>query len=353
VKKIAYLLGAGVTQAEANFARSGIQVLTSQIKDGIQIQLEGGEREIKDNVSNDLTTPGVDIEQLISLYESTGTEIDTRAAEYLRAKFMLVLGNSLRTLDTPQAEFVPVLISALLELHSKSADSLEEELVGVLSLNYDDFAERALANIFPAFSYGFELGGRTPNDGTNSEGTNVFLLKLHGSFNWSNDFPPKIVPKYHDDPNQCLWLPPGVEKSNRRYPFSILWGKAREVLDCDVLRVIGCSLSRNDWQLISLLHSAKRTRNLTIEYIDFEDIGEQKEQEYPYLGIVRILKIDGFRKFLSDETGLRDSGKSIENFAKSENAAQFNCFHYWLMFKKNFVLNRGLNFDSSKYIKQI
>ena len=40
----------------------------------------------------------------------------------------------------------------------------------------------------------------------------------------------------------------------------LIWDKARELLDCDVLRIIGSSLSMNDWELVSLVHTTQKLR---------------------------------------------------------------------------------------------
>ena len=59
--------------------------------------------------------------------------------------------------------------------------------------------------------------------------------------------------------SNTLWIPPGVDKKRENYPFNYLWGQAVEnLLECDVLRVIGCSLSRNDWGMIPILYTIQR-----------------------------------------------------------------------------------------------
>ena len=55
--------------------------------------------------------------------------------------------------------------------------------------------------------------------------------------------------------DNALWIPPGVDKRTEYYPFNLLWGKAKEFLmNCDILRIVGCSLNRNDWALIPILY---------------------------------------------------------------------------------------------------
>ena len=86
------------------------------------------------------------------------------------------------------------------------------------------------------------------------------LIKLHGSFNWKRGFRSIIVDEEQAktvEQEEMLWIPPSIEKERDAYPFNLLWGKAFQLLDCDVLRIIGCKLSQNDWGLISLLYNTQ------------------------------------------------------------------------------------------------
>jgi hypothetical protein len=350
MKRVAYLFGAGVTQAETDFAGAGLRLLTFQITEGIESRLDQVDSQIRDLISNDLFTAGVDIEQLISLFESTGTARDTKAASFLRNSFMAGISRELGKMDADGGRFQPVLMSALFEMHSKYDHDLDEEMAGILTLNYDDFAERALQEVYDGFSFGFKM--------VRSQGYNLakgpILLKLHGSFNWINDFPPSITSIQETESDNCLWIPPGVEKKREKYPFNILWGKAKEVLDCDILRVIGCSLSRNDWQLISLLHSAKRARGssgFSIEDIDYIHVDkEDKCTQYPYLDITPILSIDGFRKYFIEQTG-------DEELINSNHPSRVNCFHEWIKFRgailEKLLTGKGKDLSESQFIMQI
>ena len=355
--KVAYLFGAGIAHAETTLAGYDIGVLTTEITEGIQNQLVAAGEAMNVLVGDDLLTKGVDVEQLISLYESTGTAKDNKAALFLRNSFMKEVSGRLGKVDQGKKRFQPMLMTSMFEMHQRHGTDLQEVISGVLSLNYDDFAERALGAVYDSFNYGFSITAMENVPIGYKLGDGLTLLKLHGSFNWSNDFPPTIVNGQRDDADQCLWIPPGVEKKKEKYPFNVLWGKAKEILDCDVLRVIGCSLSRNDWQLISLLHAAKRVRGFRIEYVDYEDKGKQKADEYPYLGIVRILSLEGFRKHLADETGLQESSKEIEEFASWENRLRFNCLQEWVKFRKVALEaalgERAMELSNSQFIKQI
>jgi hypothetical protein len=342
MKKVAYLFGAGITQAELDFVGSGIKVLAAQLIDGIEKRLNLSSNIIKNLISNDLFIRDVDIEQLISLFESTGTTKDTKAACFLKNSYMIEISTRLAKMDINNSKFQPLLMLALFEMHHHYGPALEEEMTGILTLNYDDFAERALQSVYHAFGCGFKIA----QSHTYNFKDEPILLKLHGSFNWSNDFPPSIHSVHSKNSEQCLWIPPGVDKKKEKYPFNILWGKAKEVLDCDVLRVIGCSLSRNDWQLISLLNSTMRSHHFIIECIDYDNVGQDKSDKYPYLDIISILKIDGFRKYLDGET------ENVELF-DSTHPNRANCFLEWIKFRKSILIQQTINFSTSQYITSV
>ena len=122
-----------------------------------------------------------------------------------------------------------------------------------------------------------------------------WFLKLHGSFAWEDAWP--IRRREAGISSRPLWIPPGIRKGKERYPFNLLWGLARDVIDCDVLRVIGCRLGPSDWDLISLLFGtrhANRDRNLpySIEIIDSPKQAVSLQESYPCLDVKSLFEID-------------------------------------------------------------
>ena len=96
------------------------------------------------------------------------------------------------------------------------------------------------------------------------------ILKLHGSFNWKKDYPVIVTNQDNLKERDVFWIPPGLDKKREQYPFNLLWARAKEILKCDILRIIGCSLNRNDMQLISLVFGMQKinsSRKFKIEII--------------------------------------------------------------------------------------
>ena len=121
----------------------------------------------------------------------------------------------------------------------------------------------------------------------------VTVLKLHGSFGWQKVWPVKPNPNTEIP----LWIPPGIQKAKGNYPFNLLWGRARELLDCDVVRIVGCNLGSNDWDLLSMLfaaqHANRHLRSLEIEIIGRPNTAKRIRKEFPYLRAKSILELDG------------------------------------------------------------
>ena len=101
-----------------------------------------------------------------------------------------------------------------------------------------------------------------------------------------------------------MWIPPGIQKAKQAYPFNVLWGAARELLACDVLRVVGCRLGPNDWDLISLLFSMRHAgigHRPHIEVIDSPGHAIALKEAYPYLQILSILEVEPIGRVIINE----------------------------------------------------
>jgi hypothetical protein len=142
----------------------------------------------------------------------------------------------------------------------------------------------------------------------------------------------------------------------------MIWSKAKELLDCDILRIIGCSLNRNDWELISLLYTTQSLRNdgktYEIELIDCPKSCKNIKNNYTYLRLKNILEIPVTRDYLIQEYFPQHVGKPIVGAVLNEleeNVAvpKYNIFEIWLRSIGEKMLDDGKKLDTKKgYIKK-
>jgi len=155
------------------------------------------------------------------------------------------------------------------------------------------------------------------------------------------------------DEDQPLWVPPGVIKRNELYPFNAIWAKARWSLKCDILRIIGCSLNKNDWSLITLLHTTNRLRfdrrKYEIQYIDYPSSYDRIIRDFPYFDALKpITDLVEFRQYVENEykdefmhAEGEDTSQKINNWLDSSSGS-FNIFPEWLKSKGYYMsLERG------------
>ena len=177
-------------------------------------------------IINSLISGDSDIEQVITFLDESPSEAFRRYANVLREAFVLALERKLVEVETELKETPFHLYTALIDMYNVS--KLPESLAGILTINYDEYIEKAIA----ANDRPIDFGVSVVQD--EIEGEAIKLIKLHGSFGWQDVFP--ILRSKGDAP---LWIPPGIQKAKERYPFNFLWGLARELLSCDVVRIIG------------------------------------------------------------------------------------------------------------------
>jgi SIR2-like protein len=222
----------------------------------------------------------LNIELLISLIEASKIhdwEFKTR-----RLKELVQLDITRILSDTGINRFF--LHEALFELHKIREVERQEKLIGCISLNYDDLLDRAYTRFYgrPRYCFSLEADELTPSV--------IPLLKLHGSFNWTKqDIRGKV--------RSVEIIPLGTSKTHLHVPYDSIWNRAMEVLvQCDRLRVIGCSLSQNDVHLIDLLFKAQLERKepFEIELIVPEKSGREIRQNYGFFPKIRTLtEIEG------------------------------------------------------------
>ena len=318
-KKIVYLFGAGATHAELG----DLDTTVKEKKQGLLIKhvsarvIEKARRRadyLKGVEMVSATTGSLNIELLISLIENSkiyGWERKTGLLkELVRQDIEAILTRS-RTNHF-------FLHKALFELHGRKMIKGKEKLIGLISLNYDDVLDQAYKHYYGAPNYCFSLE-RTP------ESTHIPLLKLHGSFNWRGK---RIRGKIRT----IEIIPLGSNKNYLHAPYNFIWNRAMEVLvECDTLRVVGCSLSQNDAHLIDLLFKAhlERKKAFDIELIASQETGEEIRRNYGFFPKIKALtEIEG--QLVPDPT-------------------PSNAFKTWLKYKATDMI--GDNMRRSQYLK--
>ena len=332
VKKVVYLIGAGATHGSIKSVgyNGGILMddLTTPLAKNIRNLIQANQKyKILTNLVNDIITNETDFEHIITFLGESSSSIHRQFAEELRRIFETVLKSELCRIESDLGDDRFKLYSAMLDMYE--VENCPEQLHGILSINYDEYIEHAALSIYEErVDFGINITEYS------SAGNRLKLLKLHGSFGWQDNWP---ISKGNSDP---LWIPPGIQKSKERYPFNILWGSAREMLNCDVLRIIGCKLSPSDWDLISLLFTTRhdnitRDHPYSVEVIDHPAHADKLQKQFPYLDVHSILEIDGIGKQLISELfgGPPRSFEDLDEAEKGEvfcSAKDENWFRIWL-----------------------
>lgn len=210
---------------------------------------------------------------------------------------------------------------ALLEIHQHNNN---EELLGVISLNYDRVLDDA-----------YKSTRNTPNYCLHSDDhSGVPLLKLHGAF--------ALEYRGHKLPI----ITPGINKNYLELPYNFIWGRALELLiDCDILRVIGCSLSQNDVGLVDLLFKAHLARKdpFELQVIAFDPKGNKIKE---HLGFLPKIK-----------TALEIEGGIIGDQTIADHSTGANPFRIWLKAKIEKLRSEKILTDTeirkSSFIKSV
>ena len=313
--RVVYLFGAGASHACVSRINSPHGILTKHLIEPIQNRL----RELVTNGFSD--NPGLtdlvnsmdektDIEHLITFIDEIPSLQHRKFAAEMRMAFEQVLREKLEIIrDENQGDPIE-LYEVLLDLHE--VGQFPEVLHGIITLNYDEYIETAIQRVHEC---AIDFGIRVDQSSDNPEPPR--LLKLHGSLGWQDTWPISR----EDTGDATLWIPPGIQKAKQAYPFNVLWGSAREMLACDVLRVVGCRLGANDWDLISLLFSmryAGMSKRPQIEIIDAPSHAISLDQSYPYLELKSFLEVEPVGSVIINEF----TAKPIQKFDAFGDAEQ-------------------------------
>lgn len=334
-KKVIYLLGAGAAQAVIKDLYPEKGLLTQDIQEVIEKKYSP--KNIDARIWNEVLTKGNDVEHLISMSESA---YNYSASTILRKYYR----NAIIEISKDIPNIPPVnLYSVLLDLHLNNK-TINEELFCIITLNYEDILERTIRY---HFKYDVDYIIKALN-GKKAVEKSIKVFKLHGSFNWMNTRPITIKKMTSIKSEDTLWIPPGVDKKRENYPFNLLWGETLEyLLNCDILRIVGCSLSRNDWGLIPILYTVQKfneenNKGLDIQIIDYPNIIEGIKRNYKYLNVIGLTNLPEFISFYKKQfKGAEDSEilKEIEN--KYLDFDKTNPFQDWLDSKIDYLVDQN------------
>jgi hypothetical protein len=323
-KKVAYLFGAGATHAElANVlprltSDAGMQrklgLLTSDLSARVMKEARSTPGFLDDleflepphgpgSVEPATGLPGqMNIELLIGLIENCKIH---RWEQKTRILKMLVRADIESKLSRRRKALF-YLHKALFELHTHPA-MRDEQLAAIISLNYDDVLEEAYREFFgkPNYCLALDRDARLLSD--------IPLLKLHGSFNWRTGV------NVRRRRRRVEIIPLGSNKNYVHAPYNFIWTRALEVLiECDTLRVVGCSLSQNDVHLVDLLFKAhlekapEEMKAFEIEIVSGERAGKAIRENYGFFPNIKTQKSDPpnpFRTWLGRKI---DSARGID-----------------------------------------
>ena len=284
-KKIVYLFGAGATHAEladfdATLAEKGQGLLIRNVSARVIEKARRDARYRKDVELVSGTSGSLNIELLISLIENS----KIHGWEYKATRLRNLVQEDIENILTRFRSTRFYLHKGLFEFHKLPLAQKEEELIGLISLNYDDVLDQAyqLLHGEPDYCFSLKRDASSPNP--------IPLMKLHGSFKWRRQ-------RIRGRMRNVEIIPLGSNKTYLHTPYIFIWNRALEILiECDTLRVIGCSLSQDDAHLIDLLFKAhlERERAFDIEIINKDTGGEEIKKNYGFLpGIKTLTKIEG------------------------------------------------------------
>lgn len=335
--KIVYLLGAGATQAEVDYLGAhpvNLLMRDSPDREGVasrvinrirrQWRLFLGENE------------GVDLEKLISLLSACGVDSLSGLADDIRRRYFWDIRNSLVTAGIINS---PKLAKGLFQMHEiENFKKTTEVMTGVITTNHDGLLQVASQQAFGEVNLGFPFASEDlkPTD-TNDTPP---ILQLHGSFTWRFAVPIKVHKLRGDSPYSpdTSWIPPTILKESKNYPFNKVTALAYELLakKCDVLRIIGSSLTQNDWNVLSLIFNAQRHREIVkgsafkVELIVSDETGRGIAKQCSYLKNLTPIG------FLSD-----GNFAPYKNKKKPIPSEMKNVFAYWLKEKIYYHRKRG------------
>lgn len=345
--KVLYLLGAGATHGVVKEINPFNTLLPQDVRDRMCTDFARQLTKELDGFIFDELVATPDVEQFLSILEYRN---DYHSVSIIRKYYH----GAIRRTASNASDSPPIgnLYSVLLDYQMNLASAhRNESLLGFVTFNYEDILERTIKTHFNKdIDYLFQWGNRTPTSDS------IRIYKLHGSFNWHNTRPISVRRMRQLKSEATLWIPPGLDKKKDNYPFNLLWGRlSEELATCDLLRIIGCSLSRNDWGLIPILFNVQRLRRsgipLKIEVVDFPSTAKTIKENYRYLDIAAITSMDEIRQLLAWSFSGSDSDRfEIELCEYLDDKEKINPFKTWLQANLEFLNDQSLSLETPSNI---
>jgi hypothetical protein len=343
LQRVVYLFGAGASHACVKAVNSGYGILMRDLNEELAKRLRiavtnqfSGDAALND-LMNNVVDDRTDFEHIITFLDDSCSRIHKDFAETMRRTFEQVLRDRLTDIQIELGDTPDGLYFTLLDMYA--VKGFNEELGGLLTLNYDGYLESAISR---RSDLQLDLGIRLSPPVALTLAP-LRLLKLHGSFTWAETWP---ITSVLDVP---LWIPPGIQKAKEQYPYNLIWGLARELLDCDVLRIVGCRVGANDWDLVSLLFTTRHTNRerppYDIEIIDSPEQAKRIQSEFPYLGAKSLLQIESvgsqiIAEFIGGGPRPYDvlTPSEVQSLSEAVSTPQ-NWFRIWLKQKAEAMFN--------------
>ena len=334
-KRVVYLIGAGASQGCVSRANSQYGILMYDLGLALKERLRNliiaefaGNPTLTD-LTNAVLTEETDFEHIVTFLDDSPSKVHRQFADKMRIAFHQVLNERLNSIHCELGKDPVDLYAALLDMYQ--IKDCPEKLQGILTLNYDQYIETAVQQVIgEPVDFGFKV------EGSGDASSPVRLLKLHGSFGWQDSWP--TTAGSGDNP---LWIPPGIQKAKQTYPFNVLWGLAREMLSCDVLRIIGCRLGANDWDLVSLLFTTLHVSDCyspyRIEIIDSPSNARRLKREFPYLEVQSILEVERVGREIvgvltaGSPRNFEELPEQLQNLLTDPSWPNRNWFELWLI----------------------
>ena len=288
MKKIAYLLGNGATtelESKDHENRLHMDRIAEEVAE--HAMKNNSPSHLSESLIESATMRKIDVEELISIYIYNDKNIGDDYKDMPKKLQRYFRNVVIEILNDDEGYKKQKLSKCLLRLHKEYHKDMSDdgnELVGILTLNFDSIFDNAFSKIYDGANYHMDIVSKEFKQNIDSPA----LLKLHGSFIWKKDYNGQLhmSSKFESvSSGNSEWLPPNLFK----YPSEIytkIWENASRILQSiDVLIIIGCSLRKADWALISMIYQNQLKCDFKIDIVNNLDAAKRIKTEFPYLKI--------------------------------------------------------------------